>query len=1112
MGLPPGPPSARDRRRKGLLISVARGTDAPSVDLFGGPRVQRRVSGPVRLSPLQLALVSVVYGHAPASVSRTKVSRLLWASDDAGARHRLRQLLVEIRAKCDGLIEADGDELRTSSGVVCDLAHFERALEDETLATAAAIARRGFAPISLSGVDDSYDDWRAQVHAGLLRRLRGRASATWTRAIETGDWASARDAAEATYSLDPRSSEAIARVIEARGRVGDEEEAERAYALYLESGDPSGDRSRSVDEVMRRVRQALRTPVIKAAPPTSPLIGRQDALASARSLFEHVDQGRFAVTLITGESGIGKTRLLRELQREASFRGLRCLGAQAVELEARIPLNPLLDALRGVDLVPHLNALGAPWNAVIGAVLPPGTLPEPAGELPPIQERALPRRLLDAFSLLLQRLANEQPTILFLDDLHWADTTTITALQFIQRRWAGGPFGVMATIRTDLVRREEAVAKYLFQTDDLLTSRVELRELSMDEGIQLVRQLANGEADDEQCRRICALAGLHPLCIAELTRDFVTGHFALTSDAMDELLIPVSLEQIVRERLEQLDSVARRVAGFLAVGARPMRLQTLAALAAISLEDAADAIDVLRRARLVESEHGRSRVVHELFRSAIYRDLGEARRTLHHKAFADQVQAEGEESAGELAIHYDRAGARESAARYGWIAADRAMETGTVAEAGHFYQLVSDNERDPVRRAEALSGQARALHLARDITRANPMLELAASQLRAVGKAAEALRLDIKRIEGLAETGAIPLIALTDRLAELKRHASDHSDWEAVALGLDVELHLLHRAGDVVGIRRVFDEMRAVADKGCVQATILAHAGLAMGVLFADPTDALASAQLAAELSAASGHHRLKALSRLMVVLQYRGTLQQPESEAIISEARSLAERSGDVLLRFSIESNVGVACLDAGDLERAEGLMARAMAIPGAAKMDLNRSIEANNRAELALAQGDYRLAVEAYGEAANYFGPTTPSYMRDLVTAGLGLCALERGDLTEARRREQDLPETPTRWHFDPTTIVAFRSRLLDRRGQHEHALLLLESTAKDLSGRLVLAWLRVRAVQVRLMIKRNIPGVAEVLVEAKTQAELLGLPHRAAEFSELLAASQRTARKRQ
>jgi predicted ATPase len=808
---------------------------------------------------------------------------------------------------------------------------------------------------------------------------------------------------------------------------------------------------------------------------------------------------------VSGEAGIGKTKLLSELHREALARDVRCLSAQAVELESRIPLNPLLDALRGVDLQSHLSALGRPWSAVIGAVLPAGTLDGPAGELPPIQETALPRRLLDAFFLLLQRLANERPTIFFLDDLHWADETTVAALQFVQRRWTGGPLGVMAAVRPELVAANDPVAKYLSAKDGLPIRRIDLHELSQDEAMQLVRFLGQGQIGEGRSRQICELACLHPLYLTELTRDYVAGRLRIPEQPVDALNIPVSLEQILNSRFEHLSSRAMKLAGLLAVAARSMSVSALMSVADLGLDDATDAVEELRRARLVEAEHDRVRIAHDLFRSAIYRHIGDVRRAVNHRAVAQHILMEAPDAAaGELAIHYARAGERELAARYGWIAAERAMETGTVAEAAHFYQLVSENEPlSSVRRAEATAGLARALHLGRNITRANPILELAASALRAAGKPSEALRLEIKRVEGLAEVGAAPIATLVERLTQLKEEATRSADWEAVALALDVELHLLHRAGDIAGIQHLFRQMRETSERGSVPAALLANAGLALGVLYGDPDEAHQSAQEAIRLSDDVPGYRLMALTRLLVVLQYRGMLELPSSGATIGEARLLAERSGDLLLRFSIESNLAIASLDAGDAERADVLMARSTSLLGSADMNMSRFHEACHRAELALAHRDFAKATREYDEAATYLGEHGPWYVRETVAAGLGLCALESGDLAAARRRELEIPESRDRWYFDPSIVLAFRVRLLDRRGRYYEALELLDRSAADIEHRLVLAWFKVRAMQVRLMIKRRIGDHAKLAREARARAEKLLLPHRAREFDELFEA---------
>jgi predicted ATPase len=299
--------------------------------------------------------------------------------------------------------------------------------------------------------------------------------------------------------------------------------------------------------------------------------------------------GGVEVVLVLGESGIGKTRLLDELHREAILRDFRCLRAQAVELERSIPLNPLLDAIGSVDLEPHLAAIGRPWSNVVASLLPAGAVSHSAEDPPPIQPSSLSRRLLDSFALLFEQLAREQPTILFLDDLQWADATTIATLQFLQRRWTRGSFGIFATLRPDLVGAEDPVAKYLTRTSGLRVERIGLVSLHVAEALELVEAIGEGAVDEVQARRLCTISGNHPLYLTELTRDFLAGRFTLPERIADEVTIPTSLGQMLDARLDGMDDRARSAAGVLAVAGRPLRIEDIAAVGGLNLQEAAGA-------------------------------------------------------------------------------------------------------------------------------------------------------------------------------------------------------------------------------------------------------------------------------------------------------------------------------------------------------------------------------------------------------------------------------------------------------------------------------------------------------------------------------------------
>jgi tetratricopeptide (TPR) repeat protein len=341
------------------------------------------------------------------------------------------------------------------------------------------------------------------------------------------------------------------------------------------------------------------------------------------------------------------------------------------------------------------------------------------------------------------------------------------------------------------------------------------------------------------------------------------------------------------------------------------------------------------------------------------------------------------------------------------------------------------------------------------------------------------------------------------RLETIKQEAEALGDWEALALALDTELHLRHTAADLSGIALVLAEMRRVAQEGSVVAGAVANSGLALEVLFGNEDEALARARQAVESCDPQSDHRLRVLLRLLLVLQYQGAVHTEECAAVVSEARRLAKKSGDLVLRFSLENNLAVWHLDSGDLDAADVLMARSSELLGSGKLDLNRFNQAVNAGELALARGDYARARSYFLDAERYIGAKTPAFAMDIVHSGLGLCALASGDLKEARQREESLSPSPPRWYFDPSLILGFQSRMHETRGDHAKAARILEDGAAAVEGRLVLAWLKLLQGHARVLRKLS-PERARDVAERGLQKSLsLKLVHRVAEFERIVKA---------
>lgn len=1076
------------------------GGSHPYIEVFGRGRIT--TSGQeCSLSPQQFAFVAIICGET--RITRPRMAHLLWRAEaDTRTRHRLRQLYHKVNRLADrAVVVAHSDHFYLDPSVEADLHNYRGLVADGRLREAAEALAKGL----LVGREDrlslSVLDWRDGLSHKMRLHLLSEAQAKWNATSVSGDWSAARDAAEACHTLRPADPAIVAQVVEARARAGEVLAAELAYVTHRERH-PHGE-SRQLEQAISRARSSRRAGSERRRRSEAPFVGRASAIATFEAMFGDVCSGRVAFAIVSGEAGIGKTRLIAELTRLAALEGFRCLTAQPTELERRISLNPLIDALSEINLEPLLRRLGEPWRSVISAMLPSQAMVTQPLKLPPVDERGVSRRLMDAFSLLLRELAADQPTILFIDDLHWADATTVAALRFYQRRYQDTRLGVIATVRAGFASEPEAAGRYGTGSANCVDRVIELGELREAEARELVARLSDGSIDDATIERLFTLAGLHPLYLTEVVRDHLAGRLDLPHQAGADNGVPISIRQILRARTRSLSDVGVRLLSLLAIAARPMKLSDVGDLLGGSLDATADAVDELQGCRLVGLDREQVWIIHDLFRKAICDGLSAARQGLLHLQLADHVQhTRGTEAAGELAFHYDRAGKPDLSAKFGWTAGDRALGQGAIAEAAHFFELVSRNETDEKRTAEASLRLATALHLARDMNRAAPALELASSRLRRVGLESKARRVDVRRVEALAEAGTTRVDELVARLGTIIEEGRATDDWIAVALALDTQLQLVQLDERLDLVHAMIADFRGVLRRGCREAAAISHRGLAIALMLREPAAALASGREAVELTGGLAPElRLKALNRLLIVLLQQGRLQLSENRSALEEARDLANNSGDLQQRFSYESNVGVASLDAGDLDRAEAHFQQAADLLGAADMTFSRINLAFNLGELALAQGDYARASHHFLSASQHAGLTVPRYTQDLVNAGLGLCAIETGALSQARMREEALAPPPATWYYDPSVLLTFRARLAELRGEADRAVELLDEACTDLDGRLIMAWIKLRLVQCRLLAKQEHPRMRPIAEEGLAVAVDLGLRYRQEQFARYL-----------
>lgn len=447
-------------------------------------------------------------------------------------------------------------------------------------------------------------------------------------------------------------------------------------------------------------------------------VGRAVELARLEEQLEEAVDGNRVVTVITAEAGFGKSRLVAELATRAWTRGCVVAAGRCFEGESGAPFAPIIECLseltRAVDPV-ALRVSVERAAAIVARLLPDlhdllGELPEPAA-LPPEEDRA---RLFDGIARVVVAATRLAPTVLVLDDLQWADLSTLAMAGYLARAANPARLLIVGCYRPDEIDPNSAHGRALaaFEREGS-AMRIALGPMTDGEASELVHDVLTGDAGRTAVADIVHRAGGHPFFLRELARDAVDGIL----DAED---VPTGARVLVLHRLHRLPPHCQRLVAAASVFDGPFGLGPAAAAADQSQHEALDALDALILAGMVIPADGddRFQFVHDIARQALYATLTPPRRARLHRAVADAIEqqwpdAAQRQAAASLARHYARSASLPGMER-GAVHAERAA---AVAEGAYAYNdavsmlelaldmLPSDDERVP--RLLARLGQAR---------------------------------------------------------------------------------------------------------------------------------------------------------------------------------------------------------------------------------------------------------------------------------------------------------------------------------------------------------------------------------------------------------------------
>jgi DNA-binding SARP family transcriptional activator/class 3 adenylate cyclase len=458
-------------------------------------------------------------------------------------------------------------------------------------------------------------------------------------------------------------------------------------------------------------------PPLLAGEDRGTFVGRSDAGAALEAEWAAVRERGLRVVVLAGEPGMGKTRLAREFARTAHERGATVLAGSCHE-ETHVPYQPFVQALRHyIACCPpaELAVQVTPRRAQLAAIVPEledSRSPYGPTGLGAEQERF---RLFEAVSSLLGDAAHLRPLVLFLDDLHWADQSSLLLLRHLARSAKSAPLMVLGTYRPVEVGEEHPLAEALAELRRSRTvERLSLSGLGEGEVAELIAGRVAQQAPRGFVLRVAERSEGNPFFIEELLHDVgaETDWDAAASS------VPDSVKDLLLRRLRGLGDDCRKALSVAAVAGREFELYVLERV----LEHPRDRlIDLVEEAIdadvLVEPSQsvGLLSFAHALFRETIYEQLSATRKAALHGRIAAAIEEEPadrpDERAGILAYHYGAAGDLRKAFDYHRRAA-------TAAERVHAHEPALENLDGAIVAGEMLGMTAATQETIRDLYRA----------------------------------------------------------------------------------------------------------------------------------------------------------------------------------------------------------------------------------------------------------------------------------------------------------------------------------------------------------------------------------------------------------
>jgi len=711
-----------------------------------------------------------------------------------------------------------------------------------------------------------------------------------------------------------------------------------ADALHLTPGDRVAFEDAASQRVSDR-HEAKPLPIgaFLGARPSGVLVGRSEELGRIVTAIEAVETGQGMLVVLAGEAGAGKTRLAQETALVARARGFVVGAGRCYEPEQQVPFCPFVEALSQLYTTcasPVRAEIPERWP-YLGRLLPEEAIAPPVTG-PDGQEEQL--RLFRAVTGFIRGIAEAAPVAVMLDDLHWADGSSLRLLMHLARHTTGDRVLLLGTYRDIEAERQGALEAALRDLDrDGLVQRFKVRLLGREETTALIASMGVPDPPAALAETVYRLTDGNPFFIQHLLRsmlergDLERQGSGWSYRSPEAPVLPETIRSVIRHRFSYLGDQAQEILHEASVLGHRFSFGDLRGMSGRTedeVEEALEAADAIGLVRLLDAdEYGFD---HALTHSALLADLSPRKKRRLHLAAGEAMESAGGVStrAAEVAWHFLQGGAEERALPAVLLAGDGAAAVFAHGEAEGHYRLALDLAHgmgSDAQAALALEKLAGALRSTGRLGEAFDAFERALTLYQVLGDLEGEGRVTARIAEIQVERGALEE-GRARALSVLARLEKQGSSPALAALhlalapqrdtGRDPREYLAH-------IERASQLARELGDDG-----ILARAGVRRGMILMAlgyPEEARRVLEEVTPQIESAGDYRTRILGSgvLAELLKLAGEFEP--CRAILARLVQVAEQAGDPAWLVGTMAPLGEILFLLGDWQQARLQLSRA-------------------------------------------------------------------------------------------------------------------------------------------------------------------------------------------